>query len=188
MRPRAASTDAAGLPDGWTPPLGFAAEVDDRGATRLVVSAPADNLRAVHLALIGAMEGPLGVLWRRVVDRRDPQPQGSPPRDFVGLELTHDRVYDALHAFRGAVWEDARAELWVRGRRGDQVVLDGDGALFAYPDDPAFRNALAEAGVNEVVGLSSLSQRDYVRQWYHAENDADEDGLIAALGLRAMGR
>jgi hypothetical protein len=188
LRERAASTDASGAVDGWTPPLGFAAEVDERGATRLTVSAPPERLRDVHLALLGALEAPLSVLWRRVVDRRDPKPQGSPPADFVGVEIAHDRLLDALDPASGVVWEDARAECWVRGRRGDQVVLDGDGVMYAYPDDPAFRAALATAGVEERVGLATLGQRDYVRQWYHAEHDALEDALIAMLGLRATRR
>ncbi len=186
MRPRAASTSEDGVLDGWVPPLGFAAEIDPKGNTRLVISTPSDRLADVHLAVFGALEAPIGVLWRRVIDRADPKPNGSPPLDFVGLDLPAERVVAALQASGGLVWEDARGELWLRGARGEQVVLDADGVMYAYPDDPAFRDALASVGVAETTQLSTVAQRNYVQQWYHAECDAEEAALVASLGLLAM--
>ncbi len=77
---------------------------------------------------------------------------------------------------------DARCEVWLRGGLGEQLVLDEDGLMYLYPDDPAFRDALAEAGVIE-ADVETLQDRDYVKHWFHAACDPVEAALIEGLGL-----
>ena len=183
MRPRATSVTVDSEPDGWQPDPGFASEMDPAsGNTRLLVQVGPRFLPRVHLALVRALEAPLSVLYRQQIDRNDPRPEGAPPKDFVALELGHDKVVAAMEAHPGVVWEDARAELWVRGGFEEKVVLDQDGLLYCYPDDPVFRDVLMGFGLEE-RDLHTLLDRDYVKHWYYAENDAQEVGLVEALGL-----
>jgi hypothetical protein len=152
------------------------------GQTRIAVSVPHEQLPAVHAALAHALAPPVSVLYRQKIDRRAPRPQGSPPRDFVAVNLALDPVLAALRDAAVLVYADARCELWMRGGLGEQLVLDEDGLLFAYPDDPAFRDALAEAGV-PAVDVDTVADRDFVRHEFRSEADALEDGLIAALRM-----
>ena len=180
--PKSQSVDAQGQPDGWEPVAGYLRDLGGGGRTQLVVSVPTARLLDVHTALLEALQAPLGVLYRQVVDRRDPQPEGHPPRDFVALELPVERVVRALRRHTAVVHHDARCELWVRGSLGDQVILDRDGVLFCQPDDPSFTDVLAARGVPS--GLpESIADRDYVKHWFHAAADAHEDALIRELGL-----
>jgi hypothetical protein len=179
---RATSVTQQGEDDGFVILPGWSSEMTPNGDTRLVVSVPPADLPRVHAALAHALAPPVGVLYRQKVDRKNPRPQGALARDFVGLDLALDRVLAALTDSAALVYADARHELWLRGGLGEQLVLDQDGLLFCYPDDPAFREALADAGVpaDDVV---TMADRDYVKHWYHAENDVLEDRLIAALRL-----
>ena len=45
-----------------------------------------------------------------------------------------------------------------------------------------------EVGAAQVPeeATETLAQRDFVKHWYHADNDAQQDGLIAALQLTEM--
>jgi len=182
MTPRATSVTQAGEPDGFEPPLAWAPERTPTGETRLVVSAPPAQLPRIHRALIAALKAPLGVLYRQKVDRREPRPQTAPPVDYLGLELSADKVLRALAACEGVVYGDARAELWLRGDLGEQLVLDQDGLLYLYPDDPSFRDALAAAEVPQSES-QTLAERDYVKHWFHADHDEAEADLIARLQL-----
>nr|MBA2319720.1 hypothetical protein [Deltaproteobacteria bacterium] len=107
---------------------------------------------------------------------------GAPPRDFVGLDFSFERVLAALRGSQGAVYADARAELWIRGRLGEQLILDQDGLIYAYPDDPSFRDALEALGIPDRES-ATLARRDYVKHWFHAEHDADEERFVTALAL-----
>jgi hypothetical protein len=185
--PKATSVTAEGDDDGFVVTSGWSAEATPTGDTRIVASVPLDDLPRVHAALIGALDAPLGFLYRQEVDRKNPRPQGAPPRDHVGLELTPDRVLGALERSAPLVYGDARCEVWIRGRRGEQVVLDHDGLLFCYPDDPSFREALAGAGV-PAEDVGTMTDRDYVKHWFRAEADALEDELVRSLGLVVTGR
>ena len=179
---RATSVTVSGEADGWVPPVGCASEADPAGSTRLVVSVPVERLQATHEALLAVLRPPLGVLWRQAVDRLNPGPQGTPPADHVALDRSLERVLAATRACAPLVYGDARAELWIRGGLGEQIVLDQDGVLYAYPDDPAFRDALSALGIPEVE-LTTFAQRDYVKHWYHAENDALVPRLVSLLQL-----
>lgn len=182
LGPKASSVRMDGAPDGFEIPTAWRAERDPRGQTRLVASAPPDGLRRALPALIGALRPPLQVLYRQIVDRRDPKPQGGPSRDFVGLGLDAAEVLGAVAACDTLVYHDARGELWVRDADGAQVVLDCDGLLFTYPDDLGFRDALTAAGIAEAAA-QTVAERDYVRHAFVAAADLDEDALIARLHL-----
>ncbi len=180
--PRAQSVTEQGEPDGWSPSAGWSVEVTPKGDTRLCAVVPHDTLGAVHRALVAAVSEPLSVLYRQQVDRREPRPEAAPARDHVALGLSLERVLGGLEAHGAVLWNDARAELWIRGAMGEQLVLDHDGVLFCYPDDLSFRDALEACGVPEAP-IETLADRDYVKHWFHAEHDVHEDGLIADLGL-----
>lgn len=176
--PKAVSVTEEGEPDGFPIGTGWWPEAGFSGKTRLVISVPPDRLRPTHEALLRAMEGPLDVLYRQTVDRRDPRPEGAPPEDHVALAVPLDEVLAVLADCAGLVYHDARHELWLRGPRGEHVVLDGDGLLYAYPDDPTFRDALAEVPEGKV---ETLAERDYVMHVFHAELDSQEDALLKRL-------
>lgn len=179
---KATSVTAEGEPDGWTIQRGYRAEMDHSGSTRLVVSVPTEDLATVHSALVVALGAPLSVLYRQVVDRLDPKPQGAPPRDFIALGLDRQKVGAALQEHADLLYHDARCELWVRGALQEQLVLDPDGLLYCYPDDPMFRDVLHLAGVEEVE-LETLLERDYVKHWFVTQCDEVERRLIHALNL-----
>jgi hypothetical protein len=180
--PKASSVRRDGEADDFRIETGFWREQDPGGTTRLVVSVPPERLAALHGALVGALQAPLGVLYRQAVDRRNPRPQGAPPRDLIALDLPADRVLAALERCAPLVYHDARAEYWLRGALGEQLILDGDGLLYCYPDDPAFRDVLQRTGIREGK-VETLQDRDYVKHWFHAECDLLEDRLVADLGL-----
>jgi len=180
--PKASSVHRDGEPDGFAIGTGFWGERDPGGTTRLVVSVPAGRLADLHRGLVSALRAPLGVLYRQVVDRRNPRPEGAPPRDHVALDLPVERVLAALEQCAPLVYHDARAEYWLRGALGEQLILDGDGLLYCYPDDPAFREVLETAGIPEGK-VETLQERDYVRHAFRAECDVQEDRFLSALGL-----
>jgi hypothetical protein len=185
--PKATSVTAEGAEDGFVVSAGWTAEATPAGDTRIVASVPLDDLPRVHAALIGALAPPLGFLYRQEVDRKNPRPAGAPPRDHVALELSPARVVAALERCAPLVYSDARCEVWIRGRLGEQVVLDHDGLLFCYPDDPSFRGALRQAGV-PATDVETLHERDYVKHWFRAEADPFEEELARMLGLSVTRR
>ncbi len=180
--PKAESVTIDGAPDGFVVLPGWSAEATAGGETRIVVSVPPEQLPVVHAALIEALSPPVGLLYRQQIDRKAPRPQGSPPRDFVALGLGHQRVLDALRDVGPLVYSDARCEVWIRGSLQEQVVLDHDGLIYCYPDDPTFRDALARCGV-PAVDVETMASRDYVKHWFRAEVDPLEAVLISSLKL-----
>ena len=182
LPPKAQSVTQKGETDGWEPSSGYHGELEPSGGTRIVASVASGDLPAVHLAVIDALAPPLSVLYRQKVNRQNPRPNGAPPRDWVAVLLDPDRVKASLRAHASLAYHDARAEIWVRGSMGEQVVLDTDSMLFCYPDDPSFRDALDASGVPE-RSVQTMAERDYVKHWYHAECDEHETGLFADLGL-----
>jgi hypothetical protein len=183
---KAISVDKDGNPDGFVADEGFIGQTEPGMPTRLLVSVLPERLALAHRALIDAVDGPLGVRWVQKVDRAAPR-ENAPPREFLALGVPKERVLQALDACQGVLYDDARGELWIRGRRGEQVILDGDGLLYGYPDDLLFRDAAAKLGLQERE-VVTLLDRDYVKQWYRAEHDADEQRLFELLGLSAGGR
>lgn len=183
--PKTESVTAEGEPDGYQVPHAYYGELAGEGMTRLVVSTPLETLQTVHEALIAELTPPLGFLYRRKVDRRNPKPSGSPADDYVGLEMSPERVLEALRGSKGVVYHDGRCEVWVRGAMQAQVILDEDGVLYAYPDDPAFRAAVDAQGLTEAP-VRTMADVDYPKRWFHGEHDEAEERLIGALNLSLM--
>jgi hypothetical protein len=183
--PKAESVTKEGAPDGWQVQAGFHGEREAGGPTRLLLSVPTEFLAKVHQDLVRVCQPPLSVLYRQTVDRQNPRPEGAPPRDFLALELDHETVIAAMNECANLVYHDARCEIWVRGRRNEQVILDADGILYCYPDDPTFTDVALLHGLPEGA-VQTLLERDYVKHWYHAENDLEERAFIDGLGLTEM--
>lgn len=180
LSPKATSVRKDGTPDGYRPPRGFRAQVAPDGGTRLVVSVAGEELRDVHLRLLDTLGAKVSVRYVQLTDRAGAG-QLPKPRSFVAMDVPGARVRAALEAHPTLVWADGRHQLWLRGRLGEQVVLDELGVLYCYPDDPGFRDALGGLPESTEVGLDG---RDYVRVELHAAADAEEVGFIEGLGLR----
>ena len=183
---KATSVTATGEPDGFAIQPGWEPQADPGGQNRLLVSVPTHRLAQVHAALFACLGAPLGVLYRQAVNRLLPAPQGAPPTDFVGLNLAKERVSQAISQASDLVFHDARCELWLRGALGDQLILDQDGLLYVYPDDPAFRRALDDQRLPQ-AHVETMLDRDYVKHWFHQDNDALEAQFIDALSLTRLG-
>ncbi|MED5369424.1 MAG: hypothetical protein VX899_00295 [Myxococcota bacterium] len=184
MTPKARSVTQDGSPDGFVPETFFRADLNDVGQTRISVSVPPERLEATHQALLRAMDGPVGVLYVQMVDRRAGKQHPAPKR-FLAMEKPVDLVGAVLSANRTLIYADARHQLWVRGRMREQLVLDELGMIHCYPDDPAFRDALAALGIQEGSG-QNLDDRDYVQVDFKAQADAEEDQLMRALGMALL--
>lgn len=180
--PKATSVTEQGAEDGFQIGLGWERQVGNAGDTRLLVSVPTERVAEVHLGLLEALQPPLALLYRRCVDRLDPKPNGTPPEDFLAHELTLAEITAALRRAGDLIWHDARCEVWVRGLMGEQVILDQDGLLYAYPDDPSFRGVLDQLGVPE-QHVEVMLDRDYVKHHYHATCDPLEQALLRELYL-----
>lgn len=178
--PKSESVTEKGEPDGFVVSTGWERQVGKGGDTRLLISVPLARLAEVHLAMLGALSPPLTVLYRRKVDRRNPKPNGTPPDDFLAPDVPLDEIRSALTEAGDLIWHDARCEVWVRGLMGEQIILDQDGMLYAYPDDPSFRDVLAQVDVPE-DSVPVMLDRDYVKHWFHGECDSLEDALLRRL-------
>lgn len=181
--PKASSVTAEGAPDGFTPPLGWRAEVAPDGTTRLAVSAPPERLAEVHRALAECLDGPLGVLYVQLTDRRAGLTHPS-PRRFLSLELPAARVLETLQRCAALVYSDGRHQLWLRGRMREQLILDELGMIWVYPDDFLFRDRLEALGVPPLGRAQTMAERDYVRVELLPETDAQEEHLLRALTLQ----
>jgi hypothetical protein len=180
MVPKAVSVTVAGEPDGFVPPRGWRAEVFGDGHTRIVVSVPAEELQATHLALLGALEGPLGVRYVQLTDRQ--RGQLPAPEGRVAMGVASARAMAALRARPELVWGDGRHQLWARGTLGETVILDEMGLIYLSPDDPAFRDELTARGIPESAA-PMMDSRDYVRVTFLAEADAQEASLWDELKM-----
>lgn len=180
LPPKAQSVDRSGAPDGYIPPMAYKAQVVEGGFTRLIVSVPSARLALVHQALISVLRPPLKFLYVRMTDRKTGQlPK---PEHYVSVDLTAERVAEVLKEFTQLIHHDGRCQVWVRGADDDQIVLEELGALYAYPDDLGFRDALDAMGLLNVQH-QSMDERDYVRVGFLAEADAEEQKLMQDLSL-----
>ena len=179
------SVTEEGQPDGFEAPLLYKGQVGPDGTTRLVVSAPVDELPRIHRRLIEALSAPLGVLWVQLVDRSTSTRQEDSPKRWITLEQEAPKVLGALSACAELLYEDGRGQLWIRGALGEQLVLDELGLIYLYPDDSSFREVLAEAGVEE-SDTETMAERDFVRVEFVASADALETTLLADLSMQPM--
>jgi len=179
---KAYSVDEKGIPDGFEIPNLFSPQVAPDGTTRLLVSASRETIEAAHKALIGVLDGPLGVRYVQLIDRPNDRDLRDSPRGFVALDKSVGDVEQAIEKSRLLLYDDARCQLWVKGLMGDQIVLDELGMLYAYPDDPSFRSALTSIGINEGTA-TTLADRDFVKVEFEATCDRVEEELIVLLQM-----
>jgi len=181
--PKAESVDINGASDGFVPMLAFQPEVLQGGYTRLAISTPADRLGHVHQMLVGAMTPPLKVRYVKMTDRS--RGQLPKPESLIAVELSRERVLDALKACSRLLYHDGRNQLWIQGAiDSEQLVLEEIGMIYSYPDDFAFRDVLTNAGFIEAAH-ESLASRDYIKVNFLAEADAEEVDFIRRLALIA---
>ena len=184
---KAVSVTATGDADGWQIVPGFFVQREDSGASRLLVAVPTRFLAAVHRDLVRALGDRTSVLYRQKIERANPRQEGAPPRDFLALDVPVDRVLEALADAHDLFYADARAELWLRGIRGQQIILDCDGLVYVYPDDPLFKDVCRANGLSEGI-VPTMSERDYVKHVFDAANDPHEIQFLTMLGLTEMPR
>jgi len=182
---KAISVTAEGEPDGFEAPLLYKSQVGPDGTTRLVVSAPVEELPRVHRLLIGALSGPLGVLWVQLVDRATSTRQEEEPKRWITLERDSAQVLETLTTCAALLYEDGRGQIWIRGALGEQLVLDELGLIYLYPDDPSFREVLEAGGVLE-ADSATMAERDYVRVEFVAAADGLEASLLSELSMQPI--
>lgn len=180
LPPKAVSVTKQGQPDGFVPPMAYKPQILDGGFTRLCVSTPPDRLRYVHRALVLSLQAPLKFLYVRMTDRL--QGQLPKPEHYVAVELSQERVIDALDKYAPLIYNDGRNQVWVRSALNEQIVLEEIGALYAYPDDPLFRDTVEKLGLMEAQH-NSMDSRDFVKVNFLAEADEMERELMRELGL-----
>lgn len=183
--PKALSVRQDGQPDGFVPPDVYTPQVLQGGYSRLRISCAPSRLPALHQELVALLQPPLKVLYVQLTDRATGQlPQ---PRQLVGVDLERDLVLGALAQLRTLVYEDGRHQLWVKGAgKGEQVVLEELGVVYAYPDDPASREVCERHGLRaDPAGkVPTMAERDYVMVSFRSEADSEEMRLIWTLGLQ----
>lgn len=180
LPPKAISVTKQGQPDGFVPPMAYKPQILDGGYTRLCVSTPPDRLRYVHRALVQSLKAPLKLLYVRLTDRE--KGQLPKPEHYVAVELTQERVLAALDKYAPLVYHDGRNQIWVRSALDEQIVLEEIGALYAYPDDPLFRDTVEKLGLMEAQHRS-MDACDYIKVNFLAEADEMERELMQELGL-----
>jgi len=179
-RTKADSVDREGRADGFVPASFYTREVLEGGYTRLVISLAPDRLEEVHRALAARLQAPVKVMYQQLTDRRSGQlPK---PISRVAVEVSTDRLLDALECYRRLIYQDGRHQLWIQGANRAQLVLEEIGIIYLYPDDPSFHEILDESGVDEGKG-ESMATRDYIRVNFLSECDAEETGLWQSLGM-----
>jgi len=185
MSPKAESVDAHGERDGFVPAPGWSAEVIPGGYTRLEISLPCESVESVHRSLVSNLQPPLRVLYVQLTDRLAGK-QLDPPRRFVALDVKPEVMDQALVDYAQLVYHDGRHQLWVQGQGEDKVILEETGVMFAYPDDPSFRDVMAAHGVPSEK-TQTMAERDYVRVNFLAECDAMEGKFRQAIGAVSTG-
>lgn len=180
--PKAQSVTKEGEPDGFSPPAVMVPQVLDGGYTRLLASVPPEGLIALHQDLLRELSAPWKVLYVRLTDRA--KGQLEKPEQLVGVDLAPAAVMAALRECEDLIYRDGRHQLWVRGHRGEQVVLEELGVIYVYPDDPSFREVCERHGLREELRATTMAERDYVRVNFVAEADGQEDRLRFRLGLQ----
>ena len=180
---KASSVTPEGEPDGFVAPLQYTPEVSPEGVTRLKVSAGLDRLSEIHQALLRALSNPLGLLYVQLTDRAADQHHGNNPRRWLAMELELETLLEAIGGATALLYCDGRAQIWIRGALGEQVVLDELGLMYVYPDDPAFRDLLEALDVTE-GHAPAMDDRDYIRVQLLADADTEEAQLIEGLGLQ----
>lgn len=186
LPPKASSVTADGKPDDFVPPTAWRVDVERDGRTRLVLSCAPERLESLYFELLALLDGPIGVMYVQLTDRRAGQHHQGKPRRFVGVDRPLPRVVATLRRCPELLFRDGRHQLWLRGKFGEQLVLDELGMIYLYPDDPAFRERLEALGVPGQDKLKTMAERDYVRVEMQAIADPQEAILLAELSLQPV--
>ena len=124
--------------------MAFQGQILEGGYTRLLVSAPPAGLKAAHLALVEAITFPCNFRYLRLTDRL--HGQLPKPESYAAVNISKERMLQALDAFSSLFYWDGRNQIWIQGRMEEKIVLDELGMIYVYPDDFSFRDALSGIG------------------------------------------
>jgi hypothetical protein len=177
---KAESVTKQGEADGYVPPSAYCARVLRGGYTRLDISTPMDKLAIIHRELVKTIQFPCKIRYVRMTDRQSGQLEK--PESYVAVEISKDRMLQALQSFEELFYNDGRNQLWIQGASEEQIVLDELGMLYVYPDDFVFRDTLTMLGWPEMKH-ESMAQRDYVKVNFSVVADEQERSLITSFGL-----
>lgn len=180
MQPKSHSVTEQGALDGFIPPMAYQPQLLDGGYTRIEISSPPSKLSYIHKKLVEAMQGPLKVRYVRMTDRE--KGQLPKPESFVAVEISKERILQICDECSTLLYHDARHQFWILGVDREQLVLDELGMLYVYPDDFLFRDQLSSSGWIEAKH-ESMAERDYVKVFFSAQADEQEQQLIQALGM-----
>ena len=179
-QPKSVSVTKQGAPDGFMPPMAFNPQLLDGGYTRIEISSPPSKLSYIHQKLVEVLRPPLKLRYLRMTDRK--KGQLPKPESFVAVELTKERVLQLCSHCETLLYHDARHQLWLQGADQEQLVLDELGMVYIYPDDFLFRDTLVASGWVEAKH-DSMASRDYVKVFFSAEADQEEETLMSSLGM-----
>ena len=178
--PKAQSVTKEGEDDGYVPPSAYSARVLRGGYTRLDISTPMDKLAILHKELVKTIQFPCKLRYVKMTDRQ--KGQLEKPESYVAVEVSRDRMMQALLDFEDLFYYDGRNQLWILGAAKEQIILDELGMLYVYPDDFVFRDALTMLGWPEMKH-ESMAQRDYVKVNFSAIADEQERSLLNSFGM-----
>lgn len=178
--PKAIAVTKEGTPSGFNPTCAYKDQVLPGGFTRLEISASPDKLSIVHRTLVEAIEYPCKLRYLKLTDRQ--QGQLSKPESYVAVEISKDRMLQALSSYQNLFYHDGRHQLWILGANEEQIVLDELGVIYLYPDDFLFRDLLTQLGWSNQEH-QSMSEQDYVQVHFNAEADLEEQSLMTSFGL-----
>ena len=181
QQPKAQSVTQDGEADGFRPSASFKARILQGGFTRLEVSSPSEKLAIVHRELVKQISFPCKLRYLQLTDRRSGI-QLENPRSFVAVDISRDRLMQALEDYQELFYFDGRHQLWILGADNEQIVLDELGMIYVYPDDFLFRDVLLKLGWPE-SSQEAMSERDYVQVYFQAPADIQEDSLLESFGL-----
>ena len=178
---KAQSVTKDGEKDGFVPPCAYRDQVVPGGFTRLEISVPTNMLAIVHKELVEkGLTFPCKMRYLRMTDRQ--KGQLPKPESYVAVDISKQRIVQAMSSYQDLFYHDARHQLWLLGANGEQIVLDELGMLYVYPDDFLFRDILTQLGWSTAQHVA-MSERDYVEVYFVPEADAQETSLMHSFGL-----
>lgn len=182
---KAISVTKMGVPDGYTPPLGFQGQVLEGGHTRIEVSSSTTELALIHRSLVESFTFPCKVRYVKLTDRQEGQYQK--PKSYVAVNVGREILLEALMHLQELIYHDGRHQIWILGLQGEQIILDELGMIYIYPDDFRFRDILEENGITEKSSSDSsyqtMAQRDYVMVNFSQQADEQEATLLQSIGF-----
>ena len=182
---KAVSVTEMGIPDGYTPPLGYQGQVLEGGHTRIEVSSGTKELAQIHRGLVASFTFPCKVRYVKLTDRQEGQYQK--PKSYVAVNVGREIILEALTHLQELIYHDGRHQIWILGLQGEQIILDELGMIYLYPDDFRFRDVLEELGLTEKSSsdnsYQTMSQRDYVMVNFSQQADEQEATLLQSIGF-----